>query len=71
VGRAYRDPPLRVGMQPTAGNLTTREDDRVVFLAVEDGELKIAVKRRGRYRLPHETLLRLGGGGYFDLNQGI
>jgi hypothetical protein len=30
---------------------------RLVF--VDDGELKIALKRCGGYRLPHETLMRL------------
>ena len=37
-------------------NFTAEEDDHVVLLAIEDGELKIAVKWRGRYRLPHEAL---------------
>ena len=55
MGRTYREPPVRVGMQPAARNFAAGEDDHMVFAAIEDGELKIAVKRRGRYRLPHEA----------------
>lgn len=56
MGRVYRDPPLRFGMQPAARNTAAGEHDGVVLVAVMDGELKVAVERRGRYRLPHEAL---------------
>jgi hypothetical protein len=43
-------------MYPAARNPTTGKDEGVVAVFVDDGELKIAVERRGRYGLPHEAL---------------
>jgi hypothetical protein len=43
-------------MYPAARNPTTGKDEGVVAVFVDDGELKIALVRRGRYRQPHEPL---------------
>ena len=51
-----RDPLLRFCMHPTARNPAAWEDERVVLVAVVDGELKIALVRCGGYRLPHDFL---------------
>ncbi len=42
----------------------------MVFVAVMDGKLKIAVERRGGHRLPHKTFMRPWDGPQFDLDQG-
>jgi hypothetical protein len=42
---------------------------RLVF--VDDGELKIALERCGRYWLPHLLFMRPRGGREFDLDQGL
>jgi len=53
--RAYREPFLRFCIHPTARNPAAWEDERVVLVAVVDGDLKIAVERRGSYRQPHDV----------------
>ncbi len=67
--RAQVDPLLRFGMYPAARNPAAGEDERVVFVAVMDGELKITVERRGGYRLPHKSFMRPWDGQQFDLDQ--
>ncbi len=56
MGRAHVDPLSQFGIYPAARNPTAGEDERVRLVFVHDGELKIALVRRGRYRLPHEPL---------------
>jgi hypothetical protein len=68
--RADREPLLRFGIYPAARNPAAGEDERVVLVAVMNGELKIAVERRGGYRLPHKTFMRPWDGQQFDLDQG-
>jgi hypothetical protein len=45
------------GLHPAAGNALACKDERVRAVVVEDGELQVAIKRRGRDWLPHETLV--------------
>jgi len=53
--RAQVDPLLCFSMHPAARNAAAWEDERVVLVAVVDGDLKIAVERRGSYRQPHDV----------------
>jgi len=69
--RAHFDPFLRFGIHPTARNPTAGEDERVVPVVVDDGKLKIAVERRGKYGLPHKLFMGPWSGQQFDLDQGI
>jgi len=39
-------------IDPTVQNSTRRENKRVRFVLVKDGQFEIAVERRCRYRLP-------------------
>ena len=68
--RTNRDPLLRFGIQPTAWNLTAGKHDLMRPVVVDDGEHKIPVKWRGRYRLPHKPFMRPRHGQQFDLDQG-
>ncbi len=56
MGRAHVDPLSQFGIYPTARNPATGEDERVRLVFVNNGELKIALVWRGRYRLAHEPL---------------
>lgn len=70
MGRTNRDPLLRFGIQPAAGNLTAGEHDLMRPVVVDDGKHNILVKWRGRYRLPHKPFMRPGRAQQFDLDQG-
>ena len=43
---------LGLCIDPTAGDAATRENERVLALTIDNGELDFAVKRRAVYRLP-------------------
>jgi hypothetical protein len=46
---------FRFGLDPSAKDAAARKHERVRPVCVDDGELKIAIERRDRYRLPiHE-----------------
>ena len=47
------DPLLQFGVHPAAWNPTAGKREYVWLVFVHDGELKIALVRRGGYRLPH------------------
>jgi len=63
VRRVHVDPLFQFGIYPTAWKPATGEDKRLQRAFVDDGELKVAVEGRGRYRLPHEPLWTLGVAG--------
>ncbi len=56
--RAQVDPLLCFSMHPATRNPAAGEDERVVLVAVVDGELKIALVRCGGYWLPHDVFMR-------------
>jgi len=71
MGRAHVDLLLRFGILPSARNPPAGEDERVGLAFVDDGELKIALERCGRYWLARLFFMRPRGGRQFDLDQGI
>jgi len=61
MGWAHVDPLFQFGMYPAAREPAAGEDERVgAPVPIDHGELKIALVRRGRYRLPHEPLCAPG-----------
>jgi hypothetical protein len=50
----------RFGFHPSAEDVPTGEDKRMPAVSIDDGKLEVAIKWRGRYRLPlHCQLIRL------------
>jgi hypothetical protein len=56
MGWVNFDPLFRLGLYPTAWNLTTGKNECVRLAFVDDGEFEVAIKGRGGYRLPHWAL---------------
>lgn len=42
-------------LDPAAGRSPADEDERMQVIALDDGELEIAIIRRGRYLLPYRA----------------
>ena len=58
------------GIDPPADNAATGEGESVRLVLLEDGDLKLAIKRRGGDRLPlHKNKLKCCLRGHLDLNQ--
>lgn len=69
MGRPHVDPLLGFGIDPPGENPAARKHERVRALAVEDGELKVAVEGRAGDRLPHARLVETSRPGRLDLDQ--
>jgi hypothetical protein len=54
MGGAYMDPPPRYGIDPAARPSAAGEDQRMHRPILDDGQLDLAVERRGRYFLLHK-----------------
>jgi len=67
--RPHVEPFLGRHLHPTVGNTAAGKDERVHAAAIiDDGELEIAVERRGRYVLPHCAMFRCTSACRIDLN---
>jgi hypothetical protein len=55
MGRTHIDPLPRSRIDPSAEHAATGKHKRMGAVAGDDGKLKVAIERRGRYRLPHST----------------
>jgi len=53
MGRPHIEPLLGLYLHPAVENAAARKDKRVRAIIIDDGQLKIAVERRGGYVLPH------------------
>jgi hypothetical protein len=69
MGRPDFNPLLSFSINPPIESATTREDDCVFAVRVEDGKLKVLIEWRGRDGLPHLRALTAKTGLGFDSDQ--
>ena len=55
MGRPHVQPLFGFHLHPSVENAAAREYERVRPVVINDGQLKIAVERRGGYLLPHRV----------------
>ena len=60
MGRPHVQPLLGFHLHPSVENAAAWEYERVRPVVIDDGQLKIAVERRGGYLLPHCRSLAAG-----------
>ena len=53
MGRVHIYPALALRIDPAAGDASTGERQRVLVIMTEHRQFEIAIKWRGRNRLPH------------------
>jgi len=61
---------LRFRIHPAAENAAARKYERVHAIIIDDGKLKVTIKRRGGYGLPlHNQIICSCKPSVFDLDQ--
>jgi hypothetical protein len=55
--RTHLDPLPGDRIHPAAKNSAARENERMLAVLVDNGQFEIAIKRRGRDRLPHALFM--------------
>ena len=70
--RTHLDPLFGFHSDPPYRGAAARKHQRVLAVLVDDGQLKVAIEWRGRYRVPlHTEMLCREWPDAFDLGQGI
>ena len=58
MGRPHIQPFLGLDLHPAVENAAAREHERMRAIVIDDGQLNVAVERRGGYLLPHRVSLQ-------------